>query len=182
MDGWNGEPVKARAADRRAQRGRHIQTGPLPNPDLLTEEEDPHCVKGCYRCLLSYYNQPDHDLIDRTDSAALALLLRLARSELQDNGRAKGPSEDAGNARSDGNWHAAIAQWGLPAPDRDPLPIGSSMLPLAWRAHLVAATIGPVNPETRAAAEALGFGVAALPEVPGETPPAELVELLGENA
>ncbi|AMO54593.1 hypothetical protein GZ77_24715 [Endozoicomonas montiporae] len=25
------------------------------------------CEAGCYRCLLSYYNQPDHDLIDRKD-------------------------------------------------------------------------------------------------------------------
>ena len=33
---------------------------------------DAHCVKGCYRCLLSYYNQPDHELIDRTDEAVEA--------------------------------------------------------------------------------------------------------------
>jgi hypothetical protein len=31
-------------------------------------------------------------------------------------------------------------------------------------------------------AEALGFAVALLPEIPGETPPRELVELLGVEA
>ena len=45
------------------------------DPDLLQEVEDAHCVKGCYRCLLSYYNQPDHELIDRTDKEVRLLLL-----------------------------------------------------------------------------------------------------------
>lgn len=36
------------------------------------------CVKGCYRCVLSYFNQTDHDVVDRTDPAARRLLLRLA--------------------------------------------------------------------------------------------------------
>ena len=33
---------------------------------LLEDDPEAQCVKGCYRCLLSYYNQPDHELIDRT--------------------------------------------------------------------------------------------------------------------
>ena len=37
------------------------------DPILLRDKEGAECVKGCYRCLLSYYNQPDHELIDRTD-------------------------------------------------------------------------------------------------------------------
>lgn len=39
------------------------------------------CEAGCYRCLLSYYNQPDHALIDRKDEAVLDLLCRLTRAE-----------------------------------------------------------------------------------------------------
>jgi len=46
-------------------------------------------VAGCYRCLLSYYNQPDHELIDRRREEAIAILLSLARA---------GASEDAANA------------------------------------------------------------------------------------
>ncbi len=39
------------------------------------------CEAGCYRCLLSYYNQPDHALIDRKHEAVLDLLCRLTRAE-----------------------------------------------------------------------------------------------------
>ena len=42
---------------------------------------NPECVAGCYRCVLSYFNQPDHELIDRRSPAALDLLLRLAFAE-----------------------------------------------------------------------------------------------------
>jgi hypothetical protein len=40
----------------------------------------PVVVAGCYRCLLSYYNQPDHALVDRRKDAFKLLLTRLARS------------------------------------------------------------------------------------------------------
>ncbi len=30
-----------------------------------TVEGERICEAGCYQCLLSYYNQPDHDLINR---------------------------------------------------------------------------------------------------------------------
>lgn len=49
------------------------------------------CEAGCYRCLLSYYNQTDHALIDRKDPEALDFLCRLSRS-LQ-SGPATAPSE-----------------------------------------------------------------------------------------
>ena len=51
-----------------------ISTG---DPASLTEDPNAECVKGCYRCLLSYYNQPDHEHIDRTDPELLETLLRL---------------------------------------------------------------------------------------------------------
>ncbi len=46
----------------------------------LVDEPNTACVAGCYRCLLSYYNQPDHELIDRRDEPAREVLLRLARA------------------------------------------------------------------------------------------------------
>lgn len=33
------------------------------------QDTNPDCEAGCYRCLLSYYNQLDHELIDRKDEA-----------------------------------------------------------------------------------------------------------------
>jgi DEAD/DEAH box helicase/MrfA Zn-binding domain/Helicase conserved C-terminal domain len=51
--------------------------------ETLDDVNNTDCVAGCYRCLLSYYNQPDHELIDRRDPAARSILLRLARSGTQ---------------------------------------------------------------------------------------------------
>ena len=42
---------------------------------------DDGCEAGCYRCLLGYYNQPDHVLIDRQHREVLDLLCRLTRGE-----------------------------------------------------------------------------------------------------
>jgi len=43
-----------------------------------------NCEAGCYKCLLSYYNQPDHTVIDRKDAAndgkVLDILCRLTRA------------------------------------------------------------------------------------------------------
>lgn len=143
------------------------------NPDALTEDPDARCVAGCYRCLLSYYNQPDHELINRVDRDVKLLLLRLARGNVVMQPRAQ--NSDSTN----GDWPAALARWGLPTPDCEPLNVNGANLPLTWRAHLAAAAIGSVDPKARADAEALGFSVALLPEKPGDSPPPELVELLG---
>ena len=40
------------------------------------------CEAGCYQCLLSYFNQPDHDHINRRNEDALSLLVALANSEV----------------------------------------------------------------------------------------------------
>ena len=43
----------------------------------IQEDRAPHCVAGCYRCLLSYYNQPEHEHIDRRNKDVLNILLQL---------------------------------------------------------------------------------------------------------
>lgn len=67
----------------------------IPSPDGkwnaegLDQEKDadgrPICEAGCYKCLLSYYNQPDHSNIDRQDidneGKVLDVLCRLTRAE-----------------------------------------------------------------------------------------------------
>ena len=50
----------------------------LPSINELKDVNGTKCVAGCYRCVLSYYNQPDHLVIDRRDKSARILLLRLA--------------------------------------------------------------------------------------------------------
>jgi len=145
------------------------------DPALLAADPEAHCVKGCYRCLLSYYNQPDHELIDRTDEDVRRTLLRLARSTTLGAGRPTG-------AAANGGWREAFSRWGLPAPDGDPLTVGGVVLPLVWRMHMAAAAIGPIGDDIRTAVDALGFVVMTLPETPGDAPSPELVELLRGSA
>ncbi|MCR5622649.1 MAG: DEAD/DEAH box helicase [Treponema sp.] len=45
--------------------------------------EGSRCVAGCYRCLLSYYNQPLHEKIDRRNTLVLKVLISLANAELR---------------------------------------------------------------------------------------------------
>jgi hypothetical protein len=47
------------------------------------EDSEPDCEAGCYRCLLSYSNQPDHKRIDRRDPDVLSLLCRLVRADAE---------------------------------------------------------------------------------------------------
>jgi Lhr-like helicase len=143
--------------------------------DVLTEAPDARCVAGCYRCLLSYYNQPDQELIDRTDREVKTILLRLAR------GRVAAAIPEP-QSTENGDWHAALVRWGLPSADGTPLTFNGITLPLAWRTRLAAAAIGSVDDKARAAAEALGYAITILPEAPGEAPPAALVDILGQSA
>ncbi|MBV9203307.1 MAG: DUF1998 domain-containing protein, partial [Alphaproteobacteria bacterium] len=141
------------------------------DPALLEDDPDAQCVKGCYRCLLSYYNQPDHEHIDRTDDDVRRTLLRLARSEVAP----VRPSRETGEASI---WAEALQRWGLPLPDSEPLAIDGAVLPLAWRAHLAAAAFEPVDDSARAALEALGFAVITVPDKPDDAPPPGLAEML----
>jgi len=146
------------------------------DPALLHDRADSGCVKGCYRCLLSYYNQPDHELIDRTDEAVRRVLLRLARTDVV----AAAQPRSSGGAET--TWIEALVRWGLPRPDDEPLPVAGANLPLVWRAHVAAATTAQIEEPLRAAVESLGFTVVALPAQPGDEPPSELVDLLGGAA
>ena len=78
------EPDMLASVAREALRLMHLDI-PADDSSLLPPADQLHdvegaCVRGCYRCLLSYYNQPDHDVIDRRDPAARELLVRLATS------------------------------------------------------------------------------------------------------
>lgn len=139
------------------------------DPSKLTEDPSAQCVKGCYRCLLSYYNQPDHELIDRTDPELLKILLRLARAEVvRVVPRQPNAPEDL---------TTKIKGWGLPVPDPNPLVVGDAAFPLVWRAHLVVASESMLTPEQQSAAEALGLSVVRLDD--SSEPPADLRRLLG---
>jgi len=101
----------------------HIDVSKLPKPfctaDLAEAERrtptgERICEAGCYQCLLSYYNQPDHEHINRRDPAVQNLLVQLAQSVVRPaQARAAGSSEN----ELLGTWLAALGKLKLHVPD-----------------------------------------------------------------
>jgi len=96
--------------------------------ELLDAQGKPICEAGCYKCLLSYYNQPDHPLIDRKDAAAeglvLDILCRLTGAQARAGSRGRSPEEHADQlSRLSGSaleraWLAHVERHGHRKPDR----------------------------------------------------------------
>lgn len=134
----------------------------------LHDTEDA-CVAGCYRCLLSYYNQPDHEMIDREDGKVRDVIERMARCE-RDRPADTAPSDDD-------PWLLAIARWKAPVP-RSEIIAGAAWL-LCWPDLMVMAVAGTPPPELVARCAAIGRDLIELPELPGETMPPALAAALG---
>lgn len=113
------------------------------------------CVAACYRCLMSYYNQPDHELLDRRDADAKGLLLRLATATTRSLSKGVASSEADGDL-------AELSRRGLPAPDAEPLIEDGVRLPLVWREHYAVAVPAGLPAEAVAHLEGLGFDVVRL--------------------
>jgi hypothetical protein len=149
---------------RRALQVMHFDVGDGLLPAAasgLVDQPGTACVAACYRCLMSYYNQPDHEILDRRDETARELLLRLARARTAS--REPRPSQVPGPANGqdsrEGRWLAEAARRGIPAPDPEPLVAAERTLRFVWRRHYVAAVIDEADRPALAAMENLGFDV-----------------------
>jgi len=123
------EPQALPKVARRALEIMHFDLGTLEaaaksGPQALQSVHEARCVAGCYQCLLSYFNQPDHELIDRRNESAIALLVRLVFSE----------GQDADTPTSPGS-----GPEGCPPPDAEPLIIDDVSVSLIWRSARIAA-------------------------------------------
>lgn len=90
----------------------------------LIPDPQARCVAACYRCLLSYFNQPDHEIINRQSDKVQAFLLRLAFAQAK---------AELGVTPSEPGWEEC------PPHDVDPLTIEGISIPLIWRSARVAA-------------------------------------------
>ena len=116
----------------------------------LHDVADAQCVAGCYRCLLSYYNQPDHALVDRRRDGFRLLLARLARASVD---RKDGPEpapeyNSAGSTPPSDPFMAAIVARGLQPHDSKPIEVGGVAYPYVWRAVRVVAAPTPMPIKT----------------------------------
>jgi hypothetical protein len=96
----------------------------IRGPSALISVPDARCVAACYRCLLSYFNQPDQEKIDRRQEPALQFLLRLAYAETHDPQQGATPRQGLD---------------GCPPPDPQAIEIDGYRIDLIWRAARMAA-------------------------------------------
>ncbi|SAY39319.1 helicase-related protein, partial [Candidatus Synechococcus spongiarum] len=133
----------------------------------LADQENA-CVRGCYHCLLSYSNQPDHELIDRTSQQARQLLVDLARGKVVLNSTPSGPCSP---------WLAVFNEAGLPTPDSKPITMADQVFPFAWRSHLVAAAMDAVTDTAQERGHTKGWTLFALPAASDEGLPSGLTAM-----
>jgi len=140
---------------------------------VLVDREGESCVRGCYRCLLSYFNQPDHELIDRASDEAKQMLIDLARGQVV-------LSAASAQAQEDGGWETVFKAAGIPTPDATPVTFGDQEVPFVWRSHFVAAAPFPLSDATRAVADAKGWTLCELPEQAAAGAPEALIAMFKE--
>jgi len=139
---------------------------------ILTDHSNTACVKGCYRCLLSYFNQPDHELIDRTSDDAKRLLVSLARAELSVL------ADETDGSAGDSAWTQVFSAAGLPKPDAKGVQLAGERIPFAWPSHFVAAHSKALAAEVADAANSGGWELVQISEAPSDPLPQKLIDLL----
>jgi C4-dicarboxylate-specific signal transduction histidine kinase len=82
------------------------------------------CEAGCYQCLLSYFNQPDHDVINRLDEHALRMLTALANASVVEITTVSRVA-DADTALR--RWLAEVETRNLRRPDAVTVPVNGGM-------------------------------------------------------
>jgi len=140
------DPDSLAKVARAALRVMHFDIDPASLPadgSALMDVSGKACVAACYRCLMSYFNQPDHAELDRRNPDARTLLLRLARSQTSDLAPAA-PGEppivigDGSDDRLE-QWAREATAWALPPCSAKPLNGAAAEYPLAWRSLFVVA-------------------------------------------
>jgi hypothetical protein len=185
------EPIRLAEVAREALDIMHFDVAQqLPNAQsTLVDVTGTSCVAACYRCIMSYYNQPDHELLDRRDETARTLLLRLARSQTiglgdtEPTGAATPPPIATSNHQL-AAWLELARSRNLPGPDVEPLAVIGESLPLVWRAHYVAAVFVPPTAAVAASLASKGFELVLLGTDPSawNAALAPLARLLGRPA
>jgi Lhr-like helicase len=139
---------------------------------MLSSNGGAFCVRGCYRCLLSYFNQPDHELIDRNSDEAKQLLVDLARGQIV----LSSPSSRSGESKE---WEITFKEAELPTPDGSAVNFSGQEMSFAWRSYFVAACVAPLRQTTREAAEAKGWTLFELDGTLADSVPDGMISMLG---
>lgn len=134
------------------------------------------CEAGCYQCLLSYFNQPDHEHINRRNSEVLKLLVALANAQVQL--RPDTDASEIANASADlsqpadaplSRWLAALQRAGLTEPDALTIPVnqGAATADAQYKAARALVFLSPVDATTAAILQDKGWQVLDFSEPEG---------------
>lgn len=138
----------------------HYAPAALPQQLIDTEagkSEEQRCNKACYRCLLSYTNQPNHSTIDRHQPAVCALLQRFFSADFRD--KALPPRRCVGEQGTPATrWQQELNARGLPAPEYDVNKLGFTIFAF-FKRQRVAVFMGAAP---AIAADLDDFGIAHL--------------------
>ena len=101
------------------------------NLEALEQRHDGNsiCEAGCYQCLLSYFNQPDHTNINRRNVDALKLLVALANAQVVASVTPHPSSDLLTHSEYSPDlsaWLNAIDAAGLRRPDATQVPVGQA--------------------------------------------------------
>lgn len=162
------EPAKLAEVARAALDIMHFEVAaPHAVPETASELEEQSgvdCVAACYRCLMSYYNQIDHELLDRRNPEAREVLVRLAHAKtiLLPKRHSRHPSVrlSAPPPHADDTYMQFVQllrSKDLPAPDAQPIMEGGHTISLAWRSHYLAASFDLVPEAVQSGLEDKGF-------------------------
>jgi hypothetical protein len=77
-----GEGNELQRVARKALEIMHYDVSKEINSPADLNDLDETCVAGCYRCLLSYYNQPEHGLINRKNQKVKDILVSLLNGSI----------------------------------------------------------------------------------------------------
>jgi Lhr-like helicase len=150
-----------------------VERGLPADPSALADRAGTTCVAACYRCLMSYFNQPDHEGLDRRDPKVKEILLRLASaftSGLMEEDAAPAgagvPPPSGGDSTAAPPVSSVLARWlaeaasrGLPRPDARPISENGATVQLVWREYFVAAVLEPTDPALGSRLADKGFQV-----------------------
>lgn len=130
-----------------------MEKGLPTSADQLKDKEGTRCVAACYRCLMSYYNQPDHENIDRRDGPTRELLLRLARgvTERREEAVITPADLEGGGARA--RFMHQLTKKTLPPPEAT----GWEGADFVWRQDRVVVCLGVLSDESKARFDALSM-------------------------
>jgi hypothetical protein len=141
--------------------------------DLAGDNAGPEalpCEAGCYQCLLSYYNQPDHEIIDRRNAAAVGFLASLANAEELPLRYAPIASQPAAGETMTPlqGWLATLSKNGLRQPDQVNLPIngGEATADAAYQTARALVFLSLPSQAVSAYAQDRGFTVIVFPDDP----------------